>query len=201
MKKKGAGIRGQGSEKNYRWKRANFRYFLVLAGALMIAIVSTSLLAQEPASTLAHTRTEFHFTANAPFEQVAPLFGANEERKWSPDWNPQFLYPQPARDQPGMVFKIMHGKHEAIWVNTAFELAAGHVQYTYILADAMATLIDIHLTRDSTQKTGVSVVYERTALVPEANEHVQHFAQGDAQADKEWERAINAYLSGQTGKK
>lgn len=167
---------------------------VLLAAGLMLA-VSTSLPAQEPASgNLTHTRTEFRFTANAAFSQVAPLFGADEERKWSPDWNPQFLYPQPAHDRPGMVFKIMHGQHEAIWVNTAFDLAAGHIQYAYILNDAMATLIDIHLTRESAQKTGVSVVYERTALIPEANEHVQHFAQGDEKAGKEWEAAINGYL-------
>ncbi len=144
---------------------------------------------------LTHTRTEFHFTADGPLEQVAPLFGANEERKWSPDWNPQFIYPQPARDQPGMVFKVIHGQHEAVWVNTAFDLAAGHIQYAYILNDAMATLIDIHLTRESAQKTGVTVVYERTALIPEANEHVQHFAKGDERAGKEWEEAINSYLA------
>ena len=167
----------------------------VLAGGFLLAIISTTLAAQEAASgPLNHTRTEFHFVANASFEQAAPLFGAHEERKWSPDWNPQFVYPQPAHDQAWMVFKIMHGQHEAIWVNTAFDLAAGHIQYTYILNDAMATLIDIHLTREGAQKTGVAVVYERTALIPEANEHVQHFAKGDERAGKEWEEAINGYL-------
>ena len=59
----------------------------------------------------------------------------------------------------------------------------------------MATLIDIHLTREGTGKTGVTVVYERTALVPEANEHVQHFAKGDEAAGKEWEEAINGYFA------
>lgn len=168
----------------------------LVASAILAAVFGPSLSAQEPmGGALIHTRTEFRFTANAPFEQVAPLFGANEERKWSPDWNPQFIYPQPAHDQPGMVFKIMHSQHDAIWVNTAFDLASGHVQYTYILAAAMATLIDIHLTRDGTQKTGVAVVYERTALIPEANLHVQHFAQGDERAGKEWEEAINGYLA------
>src|SRR5579863_1084399 len=115
--------------------------------------------AESAPAALTHARTEFHFTADASLENVAPLFGANEERKWSPDWNPQFLFPQPAHDQPGMVFKIMHGQHEAVWVNTAFDLAAGHIQYAYILNDAMATLIDIHLTREGAQKTGVAVVY------------------------------------------
>ena len=167
----------------------------MFAAGVILTTLGTSLLAQQtPATELAHTRTEFRFTVSAPWEQTAPLFGANEERKWSPEWNPEFLYPQPARDQHGMVFRIMHGQHTATWVNTAFDLAAGHIQYTYVLSDAMATLIDIHLTREGAQKTGVSVVYERTALVPEANEHVQHFARGDVRAGKEWEDAIDEYL-------
>ena len=144
---------------------------------------------------LAHTRTEFHFVVNAPFEQTAPLFGANEERKWAPEWNPQFIYPVPAHDQQGMVFRVEHADHSSVWINTAFDLAAGHIQYTYVLSDAMATLIDIHLTRDGAQKTGVTVLYERTALTPEANEHVRHFAKGDESASREWEEAINGYLT------
>lgn len=144
---------------------------------------------------LAHTRVEFHFVADGSFEQVAPLFGANEERKWAADWNPQFVYPTPAHDEPGMVFRVAHGDHSSIWINTAFDLPAGHIQYSYVLNDAMATLIDIHLTRDAAQKTGVTVVYERTALIPEAYEHVQHFAKGDAKAQKEWGESINSYLA------
>ncbi len=94
-----------------------------------------------------------------------------------------------------MVFRVEHPGHSAVWINTAFDLAAGHIQYTYVLGDAMVTLIDIHLTRDSAQKTGVTVLYERTALIPEANEHVQHFAKGDETAGKEWEEAINGYFA------
>jgi len=194
MRKQWLVVSGQWLENNARHSSHRSLY-IMLGGALMIAMAGTSLLAQEPTSALAHTRTEFGFTANAPFEQVAPLFGANEERQWSPDWNPQFLHPQPAHDQAGMVFKVMHGQHTAIWVNTAFDLAAGHIQYVYVLQDAMATTIDIHLMREAGQKTGVFVVYERTALIPEANEHVQHFAKGDETAGKEWEAAINTYLT------
>ena len=142
-----------------------------------------------------HTRTEFSFTVDAAFDQVAPLFGANEERKWAADWNPQFVYPIPARDEQGMVFTVPKGQFTSVWVNTAFDLAAGHIQYAYLVSETMATLIDIHLTRESGQKTAVTVVYERTALLPEANEHVQHFANEDAGAGKEWGDAINAYFA------
>jgi hypothetical protein len=165
-----------------------------------VAIVTSSTACAQapPASTEAaplHTRTEFSFTVDAPFDQVAPLFGANEERKWSPGWNPQFIYPTPACDLQGMVFKVAHGQLTSVWVNTAFDLAAGHIQYAYVLNDAMATLIDIHLTRESAQKTGVTVVYERTALLPEASEHVQYFTKSDAGAGKEWGDAMNSYFA------
>ena len=169
-----------------------------LAIAAVMLFAATITAAQEPATsteTPLHTRTEFNFTVDAPFEQVAPLFGADEERKWAHDWNPHFIYPTPARDQPGMVFKVAHGQLTSAWVNTTLDLAAGHIQYAYVLKDAMAVLIDIHLTRQSAQKTGVTVVYERTALMPESNEHVQHFAKDDAAAGKEWGDAINSYFA------
>lgn len=181
----------------------NIVHTIFAAGFLLAATVVTSLHAQEAAAAkqLAHTRTEFKFTVNAPFEQAAPLFGAEEERKWAPDWKPQFVYPTPAGDRQGMVFQVAHGQYSSTWVNTAFDLVAGHIQYAYVLNDAMATLIDIHLTRDGARQTGVTVVYERTALLPEANEHVEHFAKGDAKAGKEWEEQINGYFGKQAVQK
>ena len=94
-----------------------------------------------------------------------------------------------------MVFTVPKGQFASVWVNTAFDLAAGHIQYAYVLTDAMTTLIDIHLTRISGQKTGVTVAYERTALMPEANEHVQRFTKDDAGAGKEWSDAISSYFA------
>ena len=83
----------------------------------------------------------------------------------------------------------------SVWTNTAFDPAAGHVQYVYVIPDALVTLIDIHLTKASGNETLVSVVYERTALSTEANDHVAHLAKGDAKSGPEWSDAINAYLA------
>jgi hypothetical protein len=186
----------------FRFVPEVFALLNVTLTLLMGAVFCCAISAQDaaPGPALVHTHTEFQFVVNAPLEQAAPLFGANEERKWAPEWNPQFIYPIPAHDQQGMVFRIEHADHSAVWINTAFDLAAGHIQYSYVLNDAMATLIDIHLTRDGAQKTGVRVLYERTALMPEANEHVQHFAKGDEKAGKEWEEAINGYFAKLQGK-
>src|SRR5271167_1816748 len=103
---------------------------VMFAPTLMMPLLTSALGdAQEAAAKLAHTRTEFSFTVDAPFEQVVPLFGAHEERKWADGWDPQFVYPTPARDQQGEVFKVAHGQHSSVWVNTAFDLAAGRIQY------------------------------------------------------------------------
>ena len=93
---------------------------LVLTFSLGIPLIAATWgHAQESAATLAHMRTEFAFTVDAPFEQVVPLFGAHEERKWADDWNPHFLYPTPAHDQQGMVFTVAHGQRTSVWINTA----------------------------------------------------------------------------------
>jgi len=169
---------------------------LIFTFTTVIPLITTTCgHAQEATAKLAHTRNEFSLTVDAPFEQVVPLFGAHEERKWADGWDPQFVYPIPARDQQGEVFKVAHGQYSSVWINTALDLNAGHIQYAYVLNDAMATLIDIHATRQGPQKTAVTVVYERTALFPEANEHVQHFAKGDEKAGREWGDAMNAYFA------
>ncbi len=51
---------------------------------------------------IVHVRNEFEFTAHAPYQVVAPLFGAEGERAWSGGhWDPHFLYPQPAAGYSG----------------------------------------------------------------------------------------------------
>jgi hypothetical protein len=175
---------------------------LAITALVLLAGITASCKLAKPGSektmsATKHTRTEFHFVVDAPFEQAAPLFGANEERKWSEGWDPQFLYPAPARDQPGMVFRVEHPDRSSIWINTAFDLAAGHIQYAYVLSDAMSTLIDIRLTRVGAEKTRVTVVYERTALTPDADEHVEHFTKSDENAGQKWSDAINGYFAKQ----
>jgi hypothetical protein len=62
-----------------------------------------------------HFRNNFSFVAQAPIDVAGPLFGADKERVWAPDWNPVFLWPQDAGDQPGMVFTVAHGDKTAVW--------------------------------------------------------------------------------------
>jgi hypothetical protein len=141
-----------------------------------------------------HTEEKFAFTAKAPMEQAWPLFGADKERVWAPNWNPQFLHPVPANDEEGMVFTVAHDHLRAAWVNTQFDEKNGHIQYVYIIPDALVTVITLQLTAEG-QQTRVEVEYDRTALSPEADAHVKHMADGDRASGPEWEKQVNDYLA------
>lgn len=145
----------------------------------------------------AHTEEKFAFTAKAPMEIVAPLFGAAKERVWSPGWNPQFIHPLPAADEAGMVFTVAHSHLRAAWVNTEFDLKNGRIQYVYVIPDALVTVITLQLTPDGKQ-TRIEVEYDRTALSAEADSHVRHMAEGDRSSGPDWEKQVNEYL-GQSG--
>lgn len=143
-----------------------------------------------------HVRNEFEFTAHAPYQVVAPLFGADGERAWAGgDWDPHFLYPQPAQDVQGAVFTIRHGHRQAYWINTSFDKSTRHFQYVYVIPEAMIVLIDVHFSEVDAANTKVNVAYERTALDPGANEHVKELGEADRDSGKEWNTAVNDYLA------
>lgn len=108
------------------------------------------------------------------------MFGALAEKKWDPDWKPEFLYPTPAADEEGSVFAVSHNGHHSIWTTTVFDLERGHVQYLYFIEGVMITRIDIHLSKSASGGTDVRVLYERTALDPAANAHVKALGEHDS---------------------
>jgi len=163
---------------------------------LFVTVVATAS-SQETGnakSPLAHARAEFTFSVDAPYERVFPLFGAYEERKWASGFDPQFVYPSTPHDQQSMVFTTLQGGVHRVWVNTAFDRATGHAQYVYFIADAMVALIDVQVTAIGTDGVRVTVVYERTALKPDANEHVTQMSKLDAASGPHWAEAISKCL-------
>ena len=74
------------------------------------------------------------------------------------------------------------------------------MQYVYVLADLLATTIDVRLHAMDAAHTRVDVTYARTALRPEADEHVLSLGKHDSEQGKEWAEAINAYLLLRTGR-
>jgi hypothetical protein len=171
---------------------------VLLPAAGLAAFMLNQKRQAERAGPVEHVRREFSFTVHAPMPVVAPLFGANAERMWAPDWNPEYVYPAVPADIEGAVFRIAHGhglhRLHATWINTIFDLAGGHVQYVYLIEGRMIVRIDIHISAPDAKTTAVRVAYERTALTSAANEHVRSMARDDAAAGPDWQAQIEAAL-------
>jgi hypothetical protein len=144
-------------------------------------------------SALAHIERTFEFTAEAPMTTVAPLFGAEREQLWAPDWRPRFLWPSPAGDRQGMVFTVMGAHGTATWVNTVYDPQHGRFQYAYVIPRIMTALITVKAAPEG-MNTHVVVTYCRTALSAESNAVVEQMADHDARSGPEWAAQINGYL-------
>jgi len=166
---------------------------LVFSAAAALGI---SAVGQTAASQLLRTQTAFDLTVPLPYAEAAPLFGPEGERVWAGEhWNPQFLYPPTPHDEQGAVFTIQHGPVRATWVNTLFDLEARHFIYAYFMPGIMVTTIDVRFATATPTTTKVHVVYTRTALTPEGNEHVTALTGNDEAAAHQWQQAIDTYVA------
>ena len=103
-----------------------------------------------------------------------------------------------SQSRSGILFHVRWaGPHESVWVNTLFDAEAGHFQYVYFVNDLMVTVIDLKFSVLDSRNTKVNVVSERTALNPEANDHVQQLGASDRSNGTRWQKAINHYLEKQ----
>ena len=175
----------------------------LLALVLALPLLTTSQTAEtmQTPPHIAHVSNTFHFQLAAPLARVAPLFGPEGERCWAgKDWDPHFLYPQPARDIAGRrLHRPARPPHNSIWVNTVFDLAAGSMQYVSVLPDVLLNVIDVHLKPIDATRTAVEVTYTRTALAPAANEDVTAMGTADRDNGPHWQTTIEACLSPQSG--
>lgn len=165
--------------------------------AIVLVLGFTATCAQGDGQTMQHSAepvhitTSFHFEVHAPFSRVALLFGPESEKSWAgKHWQPEFLYPRPATDSQGAVFTVPQGPHTSIWVNTLYDVAAGRMQYVAVIPDVVASIVDVRLTDVQSSQTAVDVTYTRTALDPEANDHVRSLAHHDGVSGPEWQSSI-----------
>lgn len=168
-----------------------------------MAGVCTAALAQSgtsPAGKRAHIETSFDVVVPAPYAEAAKLFGPEGERVWAgKHWDPQFIFPEPGRDEQGAVFTIQHGPLQAVWVIAQHDVEARHFQYVYFIPDAMVCTIDVRFTALDAATTKVHVTYLRTAVSEQGDEHVATMAESDRRAGQEWQTAIDRYLNAQNG--
>jgi hypothetical protein len=168
---------------------------MVLAMAMGLFPGAAGQPMKTAATVPVQVKNSFTFDVNAPFREVAPLFGPEGERCWAgKHWNPVFISPQPARDVQGAVFTVQHGEHTSVWVNTIFDLAAGRMQYVVVVPDAMTFTVDVKLTAVNDSTTKVDVTYVRTALDAAVNDDVTAMGVRDRENGAYWKKDIEEHL-------
>ncbi len=123
-------------------------------------------------------------------QQAAPLFGPEGERSWAgAEWDPLFLYPQPAKDVQGAVFTVQQGGRKSVWIATLFDVDGGRMQYVSVVPGIRASTVDVRLTAVDASTTSVEVTYVRTALDSSANEEVQALGESDRLEGPHWQES------------
>jgi hypothetical protein len=140
-------------------------------------------------------------TLNGPIEEVFPLFGVIEEKKWADGWNPVVLYPISEKLEEGMVFTTQvqsHSETTYAWIVSKYQPENNLVEYIVSTANRY-WMITIHCVASSDTETKATVRYTFTGLTALGNEINKHAIEKMYERNLEdWEEAINHYLK--TGK-
>jgi len=144
--------------------------------------------------TPVHVTNSFEFVVRAPLETAAALFAPEAERAWCDDWDPEFVWPQPAADVLGAVWTLQRGTEKWLWINTCFDLKRGCMQYVVLVPETLVSTIDVRLTPVDLAATAVHVTYSRTALNGAANTRVEALGESDRGQGPHWQSAIERHL-------
>ena len=141
------------------------------------------------------------FIVNETIVDVFPLFGAFEERKWDPHWEPILIYPDKEIIEEGTAFKIKgkghgHGSEsEYLWIVTKFSPQTHLIQYLVSTPNRFWTITVKCRSIENDAKTNATVTYSFTGLTAWGNklnqENIGKMYQDNLQ---DWADALNKYF-------
>ena len=136
-------------------------------------------------------------TINGNIQNVFPLFGAFEERKWAEGWNPTLIYSSTEVIEEGTTFKtIGHGdfEKEFLWRVSKYEPEKYLIQYLVSTENRYWT-ITIKCDSLSGNQTKASITYTFIGINELGNRiNSQLLEKMYANHLKDWQEAINYYL-------
>jgi hypothetical protein len=140
-----------------------------------------------------HTQT---LTIDGPIDEVFPLFGPLEERRWAHGWDPTILYSEsPLGDSAGTVFTSnLPGEPETIWVVAQFDAAQHLVEYVRVTPGHKIAIVRVRCAVLPDDRTSAAVTYAFTAISEAGNADLAHLEQAHPASVQHWQHAINHYL-------
>jgi len=170
---------------------------------MMASLIYTMASSQNFSSVKAQSFVSVQYSDSASIEldaridNVFPLFGAFEERKWAAGWSPKVIYPQTEVMQKGTTFQTaghVPGEPDMIWTVTKFDMASHEAQY-FIYSTNRVVILDINCRSIAGGKTAATIKYTFTGLDSDGNEISHHLLKKVySRRLEDWRDAINKYL-------
>ena len=133
---------------------------------------------------------------NDGVENVFPLLGAFEEKKWVKGWTPKPIYPDRETIEEGSSFFTPGFKKydpDFIWVVTKYEPENYVIQYLVLGENGYWTKT-IQCTNHTGNQTSAVITFSFTSLNASGNKAIHVLADQFEKNLKKWENQLNTYL-------
>ena len=130
----------------------------------------------------------------APPERVLPLLCPVREADWIEGWDPRAVFTESGVVEQDCVFVTRASPHDAVWMVTRLEPAAGRVEMVKISPEVTACILRIEVAA-APHGSSATVRYTHTSLGPRGDEFVAGFTEEFYRGFmRDWERRLNHYL-------
>jgi len=136
------------------------------------------------------------FIVDRKIDEVFPLFGAFEERKWEKSWDPVLIYPEEEIIQEGTTFTSAGNTEEGrfLWIISKFEPDEHLIQYLVSTKNRFWT-ITVACRSISNNQTEATVTYSFTGLNEPGNElNKKALERMYSRNLRDWKEAIDSYF-------
>ena len=134
---------------------------------------------------------------NGNVNTIFPLFGAYEEKKWSPGWKPTPVYPSTETIEEEATFTTpghLEGEKDYVWRVSKYDPAQFLIQYM-VYAENRCVTITVQCSPEGDNKTAARITYSFIGLNALGDQISQHFIEAIYKHDlRDWEEKINAIV-------
>lgn len=149
-----------------------------------------------PRFTPLHRSHRGTVTVMAPADETLALFTPEGERRWVPDWAPDYLFRAGGGDEIDTVFRTAHDNEETYWIVLEHDLEEHAAAYARITPGSRLGTVTIDVEPIDETSCWVEVCYEMTAMTPAGNAALKQFDRKAFEAMlAEWQERIAAALN------
>lgn len=148
-----------------------------------------------PVTQIKHTES---FEINQPVQVLFPLFSAEGEKLWVPEWNYENIMggTELHEDYVFITKTHDHASTDAIWIVKRYEPENYCVQFYKVEPEDKIGIIEVVCTQLTDADTEVQVTYEYIGLSDKGNQFIKKFTSSEyKQFIAEWKSLLISYFN------